>query len=173
MRLECDFLCFCPRKDVQVSCRCCNGGQNGGSYPGRIVQLLSSVRTPVAMPSRPAALCRAPAGPATATHLVAVRRPTPSRTSYVWGLDSTNDNSSCYVSCMSLRSWLLTCVPSPVCFCKSFSCRACPGIYVTPALLHMSGCSQGCLRPCRRIPLSCNMSPGFHGVHPYSGADTH
>ena len=28
----------------------------------------------------------------------------------------------------ALRSWLLTSVPTPICLCKPFSCRACPGI---------------------------------------------
>ena len=27
----------------------------------------------------------------------------------------------------ALRSWLLTSVPSPICLCKPFSCKACPG----------------------------------------------
>ena len=28
----------------------------------------------------------------------------------------------------ALRSWLLTSVPTPICLCKPFSCKACPGI---------------------------------------------
>ena len=30
-------------------------------------------------------------------------------------------------------SWLLTNVPSPICLCKPFSCKACPGKMTTPA----------------------------------------
>ena len=29
----------------------------------------------------------------------------------------------------ALRSWLLTRVPMPICLCKPFSCKACPGTY--------------------------------------------
>ena len=28
----------------------------------------------------------------------------------------------------ALRCWLLTSVPTPICFCKLFSCKTCPGI---------------------------------------------
>ena len=28
----------------------------------------------------------------------------------------------------ALRCWLLTSVPTPICLCKPFSCKACPGI---------------------------------------------
>ena len=28
----------------------------------------------------------------------------------------------------ALRSWLLTTVPTPICLCKPFSCKACPGM---------------------------------------------
>ena len=30
----------------------------------------------------------------------------------------------------ALRSWLLTSVPTPICPCKPFSCKACPGIHI-------------------------------------------
>ena len=30
----------------------------------------------------------------------------------------------------ALRCWLLTSVPTPICLCKPFSCKACPGKYL-------------------------------------------
>ena len=34
----------------------------------------------------------------------------------------------------ALRSWLLTNGPSPICLCKPFSCKACPGIYAPESM---------------------------------------
>ena len=40
----------------------------------------------------------------------------------------------------ALRSWLLTSVPTPICLCKPFSCKACPGISFKNGFLAVAGC---------------------------------
>ena len=40
----------------------------------------------------------------------------------------------------ALRSWLLTSVPTPICLCKPFSCKACPGTTCRPHNCNKSIC---------------------------------
>ena len=63
-------------------------------------------------------------------------RPHPSRgqlhptAAYAAEPGATRRNSQSIASndTSALRCWLLTSVPTPICLCKPFSCKACPGI---------------------------------------------
>ena len=46
----------------------------------------------------------------------------------VAGTKSAVDQRLISGTASALRSWLLNSVPAPVCLCKPFSCKACPGI---------------------------------------------
>ena len=50
----------------------------------------------------------------------------------------------------ALRSWLLTSVTTPICLCKPFSCKACPGTSRTRGALH-SWMRTGCRLVHRRL----------------------
>ena len=43
----------------------------------------------------------------------------------------------------ALRSWLLTSVPTPICLCKPFSCKACPGTETNPYNRYLSNPKPG------------------------------